>query len=513
MRCIASNAGGSTNSNAATLTVTAAGGGTDYLENAVLMNAVADGLYRSGNLFPGGKTFTMQALVIFDEGVPSSWSNGNTIAGILYTGRQHTIGINGSQQFGVRNNETTNTQNFPVEQGKWYLMSLTSDSGESLGGILRLTFQEYEGESDPTLLVSQQVKGEYFGANNAMQHMAWGAAGLFGSSGWPRGVRMQSMRCYNHVRTDTQLRADRRNTNPAGSLWWWDAVDNGSGGLAFVDRSGNNVAPVTAGTLELAAGPSGSGGGSGTAPSFTTQPTSQTVLEDTAFNFTVVVTGDPAPTLEWQRNISGTWTAVGDTDNAFGGTATLAMNGYQYRCAATNSVGTVYSDTVTLTVEAASGGVMGITGVPTGSVPGNSDRGLATAFTKGVGRINRITAQFVAESSQQPSAARVYCYSIVGWLPRALLWATPLAPIPGTGGEVEFDLPTEGLESTDEAGIYALAVALDDFPQRFATFVGQTGKTTFVSYGSLFINPPPATFPTTDTTYQDIALAVAAEYA
>lgn len=515
VRCVATNAVGPTNSNAATLSVQADLGDVDPLEHSVMMNAVADGVYRSGNLFPGGKSFTMQMLLIFDEGTPDTWLNGNMIGGILYTGRQHTIGINGSKLMGIRNNESTNTQNFAVEPGKWYLASLTSDGGENLGGILRLTFQEYEGETDPALLVSQQVKGEYFGANNAMQHMAYGAAGLFSTNGWPRGLRMQSMRCYSGVRTDTQLRADRRNTDPTGALWWWDAIDNGSGGLSIVDRSGNNVVPNLAGTLELGEGPAIGGGGTGTAPSFTTQPTNQTITDGDAFNFTVVVAGDPTPTLEWQRNIGGTWTAVGDTDASFGGTGTTSMNGYEYRCAATNSAGTTYSNTVTLTVEAAGGGagVMGMQGAPTGSVPGSYDRGLATVYTKGAGRINRITAQFVPESSNQPSAARVYCYAVSGGTPTALLWASELATIPGTGGEVEFGLPTSGLENTDAAGSYALAVALDDFTQRFGTFVGQTGRTTFVSYGSLFINPPPATFPTPDTTYADIALAVAAEYA
>ena len=84
------------------------------------------------------------------------------------------------------------------------------------------------------------------------------------------------------------------------------------------------------------------------APAFTTQPTSQTVMAGGSVTFTAAASGVPGPTYQWQVSTDGgnTWTNL--TDAApYGGTTTatlaingvtLAMNGYQYSCLASNSV-------------------------------------------------------------------------------------------------------------------------------------------------------------------------------
>lgn len=515
IRCVATNGQGSTNSSEALLSV-AFDLGVDPLEYSVGLNAVTDGLRRVANLFPGGKSFTLQMLCSLDAGPTSAWLNANTIMGAQYTSRMHTVGLNSSLQMGVRNNEFGNTDNFAVSAATWYLVSLTSDGGDNQAGNIRVTFQAYEGESEPALLASAQHKGEYFGGNNAMQSLCYGGAGQFEGLGWPRAMRIQSMRCYNHVRNDTQIRADRHNTDPAGAMWWWDAIPGSGDELVIVDRTGNNVVPTLEGTLTLEEGPGdglGGGGPGGTAPSFLSQPTDQAVVEGQTFNFIADVDGDPAPTLEWQRNIDDVWTAVGDTDDAFAGTATLDMDGYQYRLVATNGSGSVNSDTVTLTVTAApSGQEFGYSGPTNASVPGSGNRSAGTPYVKsGAGRVNRIAARFVADTASA-STARVLCYSVVGGVPTTLLWATAIATVPAAGGTVEFAIPASGIGSTDAAGTYALMIVTSDWPQRLGSATGQAGYTTYVSYGSVSIASPPATWPTSDTTYADVAMAVWCEY-
>jgi hypothetical protein len=76
--------------------------------------------------------------------------------------------------------------------------------------------------------------------------------------------------------------------------------------------------------------------------------------------FTVATTGNPSPTLRWQESANGgsTWTNLSNGGVYSGATtgtlsitgATAGMTGYQYRCAATNSVSSANSDAATLTI-------------------------------------------------------------------------------------------------------------------------------------------------------------------
>jgi predicted secreted protein len=94
------------------------------------------------------------------------------------------------------------------------------------------------------------------------------------------------------------------------------------------------------------------------APAFTTQPVDVAVTEGQNAQLTVVVSGTPTPTLQWQlstdnganwSNING---ATGATFNIVN--PALANNGRQFRAVASNSAGTVNSNAATLTVTAAS---------------------------------------------------------------------------------------------------------------------------------------------------------------
>jgi hypothetical protein len=93
------------------------------------------------------------------------------------------------------------------------------------------------------------------------------------------------------------------------------------------------------------------------AAAFTTQPTNQSVTTGSAAAFTVVATGTPAPTLQWQRSTDGGSTfsnIAGATDPTFNtGLTTLSQNAERYRAVATNGAGSATSNAATLTVNAA----------------------------------------------------------------------------------------------------------------------------------------------------------------
>ena len=86
-----------------------------------------------------------------------------------------------------------------------------------------------------------------------------------------------------------------------------------------------------------------------TAPSFTTSPASQIVNAGTPVQFTVVASGSPAPTFQWQKNGAAIASAT---------SATLSLpdvhtsDSASYTCVATNTAGSATSNPATLTVNA-----------------------------------------------------------------------------------------------------------------------------------------------------------------
>jgi len=88
------------------------------------------------------------------------------------------------------------------------------------------------------------------------------------------------------------------------------------------------------------------------APIIITPPASITVNEGNNATFTVVATGIPSPTYQWETLIDGVWEQIsGATSQSLTiSSTTLAMSGDQFRVVVSNSEGSITSAAATLTV-------------------------------------------------------------------------------------------------------------------------------------------------------------------
>jgi len=119
---------------------------------------------------------------------------------------------------------------------------------------------------------------------------------------------------------------------------------------------------------------------------FSTQPTSQSVKETANATFSVVASGEAPITFQWQEDDGGGWANItGETSSTLTITAaTLAMDGYLYRCVGTNGLGSVNSDAATLTVTATPFPVIVTSGTGTQAVATTS-HSVAIPASPGVG--------------------------------------------------------------------------------------------------------------------------------
>jgi len=159
---------------------------------------------------------------------------------------------------------------------------------------------------------------------------------------------------------------------PSGVVSTYASGLNQPAGLAF-DANGN-LYVVNGGTISKIT-PAGatstfaSGLGSAaflamvlvpSAPVIVTQPQSQSTAASQAAVFSIVISGVPNPSFQWQRLPAGssTWTHLTD-GGSYSGSATptltvanttLAMSGDQFQCVVTNASGAVTTNAATLTV-------------------------------------------------------------------------------------------------------------------------------------------------------------------
>ncbi|MAN02772.1 MAG: hypothetical protein CMI35_06810 [Owenweeksia sp.] len=89
-------------------------------------------------------------------------------------------------------------------------------------------------------------------------------------------------------------------------------------------------------------------------PLITAQPTNQTVTEGNSVGFSVTANGEPSPSYQWEVNSGSSWIEVsGATSATYTFTASLSQDGNQYRVRVYNTEGSLYSDAVNLSVNAA----------------------------------------------------------------------------------------------------------------------------------------------------------------
>jgi Peptidase A4 family len=172
-------------------------------------------------------------------------------------------------------------------------------------------------------------------------------------------------------RVQWQLSADggARWANVAGATsptWTFDApaVVSGYGYREYraVFRNAAGSATTSSSTLTISAGTAGviptkaaSGGGSppasGTAPTITEEPESESVPFGSYLTLSAAASGSPAPAVQWQvsSNGGGSWS---DTTSSF--VAAGNDSGNEYRAQFTNAAGIATTSVATLTVTAAS---------------------------------------------------------------------------------------------------------------------------------------------------------------
>lgn len=144
---------------------------------------------------------------------------------------------------------------------------------------------------------------------------------------------------------------------PTGNNFYYPSVSMGQNGTQYRVVVTNPAGSITSevATLTVTAAAS--------APSFITQPGDAMVSEGGDATFTVAVDGSPTPTLQWQYSDDGGSNFQNVTEGGLGtGTTTTTltvssvsagMNGYVFRCVATNSEASVNSESATLTVNGA----------------------------------------------------------------------------------------------------------------------------------------------------------------
>ncbi len=152
---------------------------------------------------------------------------------------------------------------------------------------------------------------------------------------------------FNDINTATSTTYTTEATTVAMNNWQYRAV------------ASNNIGSTssTAATLTVQAEEQ--------LPTITTSPTDQSITEPNSATFSAVVTGTPAPRLQWQvstdggNRFSNVSTGTGATTESYTTEATTAtMNNWQYRIVATNSAGSTNSTAATLNVSQQAAGLI-----------------------------------------------------------------------------------------------------------------------------------------------------------
>ena len=235
IRARGSNIGDTVYSNVVTLHVSVQLGAVAFTasQGATLLQAL---------LPPGAANFTMEALVRID----AARSGGRRILTNRYiAGRTASVGSNNIFQqsdLAVGDTQTgwSGTQASNPTQGEWYLMTVSADTDVTTGQF-RATWHRLLGGA---LVAVSRAKG--FGMIN---HEGFEVNGG-GAANAGLVMSVQYVRVYGHQRTLSQIENDLSAVDLTDALFCWVFEDNGSGGVAVRDATGNGRVPtLTGGTL------------------------------------------------------------------------------------------------------------------------------------------------------------------------------------------------------------------------------------------------------------------------
>jgi len=246
-RCVVTNNAGSVTSNEVTLTLQLARPAVRFGNNQG-----AGGSMTFGGV--GATNFTIQALVYLEGALSSA---DYVLQGLFPAGRQAILGSNSvfeQYHLSIGDSQTGNSGGALSPQpvtGKWYLMTVSGDGVTGTSGLLRGTMQGLE--AGDTLVVQTRSKG-LEASLTSVTGVNINGAGAAGTTS-ANGVRYQWVRAYNGYRTASALEADRFNSDPTGAVFWWEFTDNGAGGIAVADLTGNGIVPTITGGGTITTGP------------------------------------------------------------------------------------------------------------------------------------------------------------------------------------------------------------------------------------------------------------------
>ncbi len=194
------------------------------------------------------------------------------------------------------------------------------------------------------------------------------------------------------------------------------------------------------------------------APTFTTQPTSQTVAEGASVAFTAAASGYPAPTYQWQHNGADLPGATGPSFTL--DHATLADAG-SYTVVATNSAGSATSGPATLTVRDVTPPTLSVTVTPAVLHPANHKMVAVrvTAQVSDAGDPSPVT-KIVAITSNEPVNGTGDGNTSVDWQITGPLTANLRAERSGNGSGRIYTITVESRDASGNVATRTVTVSV-----------------------------------------------------
>lgn len=224
-RVLIVNAGGTTISNVATLTLAS----LPVQQVAARFQGNADGLTSLAEIADAGITnYTIEMLCrIVAE------TNNAQLFTLPNTGNGRTVFLqyNGSSQLTLGDSQSGSivfTTDPPVNT--WLLVTLSSDPSNSRQ--LRATWARCNPDQPSTVTTMTRANGIEPSVLPTTFRINGGAV----ATGFASGLDVQYVRAYDNYRSDAQIITDRQLADPTGCLFWWKFADDGGGGVTVTDE-------------------------------------------------------------------------------------------------------------------------------------------------------------------------------------------------------------------------------------------------------------------------------------